>query len=448
MTTIELPKGLDPGHDEWTVIGGRVVDLRGFADAHPGGKDLLRLAQKRDSTGMVASSHPHGTYDKVKAIVAKRTLNFVDPSRKELQEKVLFPGCESAFYTELRKRVAEHIAKPGNRMRGGMIMKSLFILAVWAASYFACLETALIAGGMSDPLTYVSLALAFCYGYFTDQLGLSIQHDANHGAFHESAAVNRIFGWTNDLIGASALIWRHQHTVGHHVHCNDVETDDDTKTGVPMFRFNPELPYFSHMRFQHLYAPVFYALFGMISPFVDAMDYINGHHGDVGLHERSWVDAIAFWGLKGVYALIWYVYPASVLGVSFLWRFFLPAQLFGSFLLALFFAVSHNNDRCEYNVSMDDWAAMQVRTSANWSSPSYGWNWAVGGLNMQIEHHLFPCMASRNYPAISPIVRKCCEDFNLPYNGYDSFTEIVISHFSRMYKLGRPPKVTTHMKTM
>jgi hypothetical protein len=86
-----------------------------------------------------------------------------------------------------------------------------------------------------------------------------------------------------------------------------------------------------------------------------------------------------------------------------------------------------------------DWAEAQIRSSANWSVGSTFWLLVSGGLNYQIEHHLFPGIAHVHYPAISAIVRDECSKRGIPYTAYPSFRAIFYAHVLQLYRLGRPP---------
>ena len=144
---------------------------------------------------------------------------------------------------------------------------------------------------------------------------------------------------------------------------------------------------------------------------------------------------------------LFYVLPLWIGGVESVWRQILPMQLVGSLFLASTFAVSHNTEGALYNPREDmDWGEMQVRTSVNWSvqddpETSYFmarvWLYVSGGLNYQIEHHLFPSVCHMHYPAISRIVRSVCAERGIPYNTWGSFTAITRSHYRVLSLLGQ-----------
>jgi len=112
-------------------------------------------------------------------------------------------------------------------------------------------------------------------------------------------------------------------------------------------------------------------------------------------------------------------------------------SFFGSNMLASLFAVSHNTEETDYNLPVDyDWAKTQIQTSANWSVNTKLWWIISGGLNYQIEHHLFPGVCHVHYPAISKIIQEICKEYKLPYNAYPTFTSIYSNHIRTLQKLG------------
>eukprot|EP01130_Rhizamoeba_saxonica_P001719 TRINITY_DN1157_c0_g1_i2.p1 TRINITY_DN1157_c0_g1~~TRINITY_DN1157_c0_g1_i2.p1 ORF type:complete len:284 (+),score=34.62 TRINITY_DN1157_c0_g1_i2:274-1125(+) len=271
--------------------------------------------------------------------------------------------------------------------------------------------------------------------------GLSIQHDANHGAFSKNPLVNRIFGFTDDIIGGSALMWRHQHVISHHTNPNHHVLDADTVSNFPIIRMNPNLPVRPWNRFQHIYGPCLYSLLGLMYPIGDIQGYLNGTYEHIPLHPLRIVDRVLFIVGKVLHYTLFFAVPIYVHGwYSGILHCIVPMQLVGGWFLAAVFAVSHNTEECEYNIDFIadkmDWAEMQIRTSANWSVGSTMWLLVSGGLNYQIEHHLFPGVAHIHYPEISKIIQDVCKENDIPYNSYPTYTDIFTAHVKMLKKLG------------
>jgi linoleoyl-CoA desaturase len=300
-------------------------------------------------------------------------------------------------------------------------------------------------------------------------LGLSVQHDANHGALSSSSSLNSVFGFIDDMIGGSSLLWRHQHNAAHHVHTNHHQLDCDTFSNHPLIRFHPALPLCWAHRLQHVYAPLLYPALGIAYFVGDVGGYVRRRYEYVRLHSISWSDSITFWSGKAAHLAVLLLLPAWFHGF---WRalltLYLPLQLGGGLTLAALFSVSHNVPACLYDAPPSmSWAEAQIRSSANWSvfggdddtpraaagasalarlaaamqrtgNRAMCWFWLLfsGGLNYQIEHHLFPGVSHLHYPAISRIVRGACKERNIPYNAYGSYAQILRAHVEMLYALG------------
>lgn len=410
---------------------------------------------------------------------------------------------EGGFYDEVKRRVNQYFAETKQSSRGGLVPKSLLLLGLYATAWYYG-----VVQGMTLVCPLVGVLLAV--------IGLSIQHDANHGAFSPNPVINRIAGFMDDYIGGSALAWRHQHNVAHHADPNDVYLDavrsdaffplllftfssfpsssslsssssspwmrantttnstpnhlthsclpaflfflacsssslsvlpQDTYNNYPIIRFNPALPRKWYMKFQHLYALPVYSLLGMSYGIGDMFTVARGRYAHILLHELSTLDLVLFWVGKALHYGSLYVLPLYLHGLAAIWTVILPVQLMGGMFLAACFAVSHNSEGVQYNVDRSvDWGEIQTRTAINWSmlgDPETSWFWGKvwlyvsGGLNYQIEHHLFPGVAHIHYPAISRIVRAVCAERNIPYNAQPSYFQILLSHLRTLRMLGR-----------
>jgi len=286
--------------------------------------------------------------------------------------------------------------------------------------------------------TSYKFILSPLFGCLLATIGLTIQHDANHGSFSPTQWLNRFASFTNEFVGGSALMWRHQHDIGHHALPNDLHIDPDTYSNFPIIRYNPKLPTRFHNQFQHIYGPLLYTLLGISYPIGDFTSYFKGVYLDIPLQPLRTLDITLFFLGKFLHYLLVLVLPLYFFGLKTTLLFFFSMQFVGSFYLASLFAVSHNNTKCDYNIDQDnmEWSEIQIRTSANWSVGSPMWLILSGGLNYQIEHHLFPGVCHVHYPAISKIVHQVCDENKIPYNSYPTFTELFIDHVATLKKLG------------
>lgn len=401
-----------------TTIDGVEYDITDFMQKHPGGDNMLILAHGRDSSVLFHSYHRRLDY-------AQEVLDKLPKLSKNTKPQP--SAIESPLWKTLKQRVNQHFEKTRESSRGNsfMLFKSLALLF----------------------MTYTAYYLAFIQGYwFLSPVlglllainGLAIQHDGNHGAFSKNVLINTLSGAVNDfVIGGSSLMWRHQHVVSHHAYPNDIEKDTDTYSNFPILKLNPELEHRWYMKYQHYYYPFVYMWLGISYYIDDVRAFVKRQYLHIPLQPMRTIDLVTFYGGKVFFGFTMIFVPVYLHG---LWNgliyYFLFTELVGGEFLASVFVVSHNTEEIEYNLADGDWAEMQIRSSANWSPTSTMWWLVSGGLNFQIEHHLFPGICHVHYPAISKIVKKTCEEFKVPYNSHPTFWDIYTSHREGIRKLG------------
>eukprot|EP01127_Copromyxa_protea_P004315 TRINITY_DN14192_c0_g1_i1.p1 TRINITY_DN14192_c0_g1~~TRINITY_DN14192_c0_g1_i1.p1 ORF type:complete len:434 (-),score=83.73 TRINITY_DN14192_c0_g1_i1:28-1293(-) len=401
-----------------TTIDGVEYDITEFMKHHPGGDNMLILAAGRDSSVLYHSYH--------------RRLEVADAALDKLpivsKNKTRLPSeFETPLWKTLKQRVNRYFetTRQGSRGNSFMYLKSLTLIALTYFTYYL----AIIKG------YYLLCPLL---GFFMAVNGLSIQHDGNHGAFSKNYYLNTIAGIVNDVVvGGSSLMWRHQHVVSHHAYPNDVVKDTDSYSNFPILRLNPALEHKWYFNYQHYYYPLVYMWLGISYYIDDVRAFLKTKYLHVPLQPLRPVDYITFYGGKLIFSLIMVVTPIYLYGWDGLWKYILPVELIGGEFLASTFVVSHNTEEIHYNYDGGDWAEMQIRSSANWSPHSTFWWLVSGGLNFQIEHHLFPGICHVHYPAISKIVEKTCEEFKIPYNSHPTFSHIYWSHVKGLQNLGK-----------
>ena len=271
-------------------------------------------------------------------------------------------------------------------------------------------------------------------------IGLNIQHDANHGAISRRPIVNRVLGASQNWIGGSAISWIHQHVVQHHVHTNDVHLDPDM-AGSVYVRLNPLQPLMKYHIVQHLYFFFLLGLYGFVVVYQSLVNVIYGSHHTkmsplLGPHRvfETFTSAVFFlrWVCLPLYQSGW----GAVVQTA-------PMYVVGGYYLAFFFSLSHNfsgvhmledTTRSGMAKSESTFLYKQVVSSSN-----VGGSWlcfANGGLNYQIEHHLFPRVNHTFYPKIAPIVREFCEERGIPYVHFATVGENVRSCAKHLWDMG------------
>ncbi|KAJ7531400.1 hypothetical protein O6H91_14G042400 [Diphasiastrum complanatum] len=432
----------DVPEDCWLVIDSKVYNVTSWIPSHPGGS-LIHLKAGQDSTYLFNSYHP--LY--VRKLLDRYCIGEVEriPSDEQLNmSTVLYQdSCQEAFYLTLKERVEAYFEKKkvNPRVHPHMFIKSLLVIAGFVLCYYLTFFRL-------QSFAWSSIS-AIGMGFFIAEVGMSIQHDSNHGAYSNWPLLGYIMGASLDVIGASSFMWRQQHVVGHHSHTNVNNYDPDIRVKDPDLRcVSSSQPRHSYHTYQHLYLGPLYGLLALKSIFIDDFAaYFSGSIGQVTIPKMTPLEFKIFWGGKIFYGLYMIAIPllfSNLHWSSFLLLFML-SQLVTGWILALFFQVAHVVEEAAFlNVDFSKgfpmlpsgWAAMQVYTTSNFSPNSLLWTHISGGLNYQIEHHLFPAVCHLHYPGIQPIVEATCREFNIPYNCFPSFFEALKCHFRYLRKVG------------
>ncbi len=272
-------------------------------------------------------------------------------------------------------------------------------------------------------------------------------HDANHGSYSARNWVNDTMGLTLNALGGNSFIWKHKHNIVHHTYPNVDGVDDDIAKS-PFIRMCSTQQWVPAHRVQHIYTPILYAISSIIWVlFQDFEKYFKRRVNTTELSKMSGKDHLIFWASKLLYIFFYIVLPVLLIGWQNALIFFVSMHVGLGFVLAIVFQLAHVVEETEFEfaaldetkVIENEWAIHQVKTTADFSPDSKIISWLVGGLNYQIEHHLFPRISHIHYPAISKIVKRKCEEFGLPYNCIPSLNLAVISHFRFIKSLGKKP---------
>ena len=346
----------------------------------------------------------------------------------------------SSFTTEEMaacRPAARDLQRATRRLRG----KAAFIGALGLTSYVGLLLTHTLVLAIPFAVIMVLAVIA---------TGTCVMHDANHGAFSDSKVINRIVGYSSDIMGASSWVWRQKHNGLHHANTNVVGLDTDIEQ-MPFARLAPGQPWRVWHRYQHIYM---WGLYGFLTVqwalFSDLANVITRKIGSQPLRRRP-----KFWDLtmlltgKALHASWSLVLPMFFHRWWVVVTFYLACSWTVGFALAVFFQVAHCVDSTSFAVPEtprrgDDFALHQLRTTANvqCGTPVIGpiTAWLMGGLHQQIEHHLLPGVCHIHYPALAPLVQECAREHGLPYLVSGSFFQALAAHVRTLYRLGRPQR--------
>lgn len=345
------------------------------------------------------------------------------------------------FFQLLQKRVnayfkEKNISKYGNL---NMKLKTAFMLSLYFIPLVYILSGTVTSLGVSM-LCWISMGLGM------SGIGLSIMHDANHGTYSRKKWVNNILGYLIHFIGGSQANWKIQHNVLHHSFTNIDGLDEDIDSGV--IRLSPHQKRSKLHRFQVFYAPVLYGLMTIYWLVSKDFEGLVRYHKK-GLLKIQKIDftqsLIHLIATKVFYLFITLVIPLIILPFS--WGAIVLGFLLMHFIcgmsLALIFQPAHVIEETTFfetsqSGSMENHRAIhQMRTTANFANKNRLFTWLIGGLNFQIEHHLFPNICHIHYRKLSTIVKATALEFNVPYYQHDTFTGALRSHFLLLNKLGK-----------
>ena len=359
---------------------------------------------------------------------------------------VKFASQHAEFFATLSQRVNQYFTSRGieRTANGEMVFKTFFMFSLYFVPF------ALLLSGVA-PTLGGQLVLWSAMGFGMAGIGLSIMHDANHGAYSKKPWVNNLLGLSLNLVGGHAVNWRVQHNVLHHTYTNVHDVDEDiSPRGV--LRMGPESKWRAMHRFQHLYAWFFYGLMTLV--WVLAKDFFRLlKYQREGLLKKQKTTPAHEWTVMILTKIIYLSYifglPMIILGLPF-WQVlvgFLLMHYIAGFILAIIFQPAHVVEGTAYpepdakgNLE-NNWAIHQLHTTTNFGHRHRVFSWYVGGLNYQVEHHLFPNICHVHYRAIAPIVEQTAREFGLPYKSKETFLDAVVAHAAQLKLMGQKPEL-------
>lgn len=344
------------------------------------------------------------------------------------------------FIKALRKNVSDYF-KDNNISQHGdwrMIIKTIFMVLLYFVPFILML-TGVVSGVWPVMLMWLLMGLGM------SGIGLSIMHDANHGSYSKNKNVNNMLGFLSNFVGAYHINWKIQHNVLHHSFTNVEGFDEDIEQKI--MRFCPGQERKKIFRFQVFYAPILYGAMTMYWVFWKDFKQIRSYSKRNLLQRQGLTFSKALTQVisyKTVYLLVTLLLPILLVDIAW-WQTvlgFFGMHFVSGLILALIFQTAHVIEETDFFIPDENgnvennWAIHQLRTTANFARGSKILSWYVGGLNFQIEHHLFPNICHIHYSKISKIVKETALAYNVPYNEHKTFAGALRSHFSLLNALG------------
>ena len=348
-------------------------------------------------------------------------------------ERIRFHGAGS--FSRLLAERADVVLRDARAVRRAyriLWAKSAVVIAWTVTSYLLLLEittTPLAVGAASLSLGLAMAGIGFC-----------IMHDANHGAYARSRVVNRVAGHSLDVIGGSSYVWRAKH-LAHHTYTNVADHDPDIDA-LPFARFEPSQRRRPWHRYQHVYVWLLYAV--VTVRWQAVTDFTLLARGSVG---RSRLQRPRGWNLAGLVAgkacfLAWaVVLPLRLHAPSHVLIVFVTVSAVASLALTLTFQLSHCLEEAstlapERRCDTPEWHVHQVQATSNFAPRNPLVRWYIGGMNHQIEHHLFPRVPHTLHPLLADVVRRTAIDCGMPYTSHPSTWRAIRSHARWLKQMG------------
>jgi linoleoyl-CoA desaturase len=356
------------------------------------------------------------------------------------------PKPAGGFFATVTTRVnryfeVNHISPFANTQ---MWVKTVIMLLLYFVPYV------LMVTGLGAGRPWIFFGLWFMMGWGMVGIGTSVMHDANHGTYSPNKKVNNLVGFILEIIGGYSVTWKIQHNVLHHTYTNIAGLDEDIDN-IKLLRFSPRQPRYWFHRYQYLYAWFFYAI--MTLYWMTVKDYrqvVRYKQHDLLVKQRVSLKQALF--RISLYKVFYYSY-IMVLPILFSgmpWYFvlfgFLIMHFTAGLFLACIFQPSHIMEASAFAAPIvtdgksqmeDSWAVHEVANTTNFSPQSKFLSWFIGGLNYQIEHHLFTGICHVHYPKIAPIVKSTAQEFALPYHEQPTFIKALREHEKMLKILGR-----------
>ncbi len=347
------------------------------------------------------------------------------------------------FFKTLNKRVNDYFKESKIRKTGNwkLYLKTVIIFSMFIVPYFFII--------VFDPNQWISLMLIILSSIGMAGVGMNIMHDGNHGSFSNRKWVNKLMGSSIYILAGNAYNWQIQHNVLHHTFTNIHGHDEDLAAGR-ILRFSKHSKWFPYHKYQHFYSFLLYGLmtinWAITGDFFQTIRYLKrklSFKKSIS-PKKQWINLIF---TKIIYFTIWIVLPMVFLNLAW-WKIligFFVMHYIAGIILTIVFQLAHVVEKVEMPLPSNlgnmknSWAIHQLFTTSNFSTNNKILNWFSGGLNFQVEHHLFPKISHIHYKKISKIVKKTALEFNLPYNEYRTTRDAIKSHFNFLKLMGTKP---------
>jgi linoleoyl-CoA desaturase len=353
--------------------------------------------------------------------------------------KITFDNAQSPFFKSLKEKVDSYFSvnrlHPAGNNR--LLFKGLFQVATAIGLYVILV--------FFTPSVWVSVLLCAAFGINLAVIGFNIMHEGGHASFSKHKWLNTTSAYFLNVLGGNIYFWKLKHNVNHHTFTNIEGMDSDIDV-QPFMRLHEQQPHQWFHKFQHVYCFLLYGISYIVWIFYNDFEkYFSGkivYGSDAKPLDKR--EKNIFWVTKILYVSVYLVIPIIMVGFLETLVGFLIVTFVCGLTISVVFQLAHVVEDTHFpqveteNTHIEkEWAIHQVSTTANFATNNPVISWFLGGLNFQVEHHLFPRISHIHYPQLSKIVKETCNEFNVKYLEYPSMTRAFVSHLQHIRSLGK-----------
>ena len=357
--------------------------------------------------------------------------------------KYTFDNSKSSLFKAIKEKVDNYFIE--NQLDTSGTTKLYFkgVIQVFSAML---LYTILV---FFTPIPPISIALSFLLGLNLALIGFNVMHEGGHQSFSKYTWVNKVSAYFLNVLGGNTYFWKIKHNINHHTFTNveGMDSDIDVK---PFMRLHEGQPLRKYHRYQHIYWVLLYGVSYLAWIFYDDFQkYFSGKITENSEKKKlARKEHFIFWLSKFMFVGAYMVVPIIVVGwLPWLIGFLIVTMVCG-IAISIVFQLAHVVEGTQFHSASiepkeekQEWALHQIRSTANFATSSKVLHWLLGGLNFQIEHHLFPRVSHIHYPAISLLVKDVCKEYDIVYQEYSSMFQAIASHLLHLKRLGNPIQV-------
>jgi linoleoyl-CoA desaturase len=353
--------------------------------------------------------------------------------------KIKFNNADAHFFNTLKQRVNNYFDHNNIKPTGNykLYSKTIILITTLVSAY-----TWLVF--FTPESNLLSIFICLLMGVNVAAIGFNVMHDGAHGSYSSRKWVNTFMGFSLNILGGNVYIWSQKHNINHHSYTNVEGMDDDIDIR-PYIRVHADQKKLWYHRFQHYYGLLLYGLTYLFWVFLnDFNKYFTGKIAEhTHMRKMDAPEHFNFWISKVLYVFFFIVLPFFFAGVVPTIIGYLIMAFSAGIVIAIVFQLAHVVENTEFITPQGDsmkieteWAKHQINTTVNFATRSKSMSWLLGGLNFQVEHHLFPKISHVHYPEINKIVKETCQEFGVIYKEFPTVFAAIRSHLLHLKKAG------------